>query len=277
MKPPIFRSLLKLLLQLNLVAVLILGACAQIERTEPTNDLLNPTVSKADTDTISLDKSIEDLQIYLETLKLYDVNTLLGSTHIERLKSADWLTYNMAKDLVKHGIDKDKLLKITDNDVGAAKLLGRRIQSEANFQDYLKLAEIAVIARVGDETQDSPEIYAGPAFFNLVISDILAATSDIENITVVNSLNAHHRRLYTGRECVFFLSPTYTKHFILREKEYPNLPDYLRENLPDGFLISRFPTYCLKEDEIFARASWGIEGTDEITRSEILNLVKVIP
>jgi len=95
MKPPIFRSLLKLLLQLNLVAVLILGACAQIERTEPTNDLLNPTVSKADTDTISLDKSIEDLQIYLETLKLYDVNTLLGSTHIERLKSADWLTYNM--------------------------------------------------------------------------------------------------------------------------------------------------------------------------------------
>lgn len=259
-------------LKIILLAVATAGLALEMSA-QTTNNSYAPF---SDAENLEIDKQIEDLKTYLETLKIYDVNTVWGSTHRERLTSQDWLNRDMADNLVKHGVNRAKLLKIAGNDAGVIKLLGRHARYEANFEDYLKLAEIAVIARIGDASPNSPMTYAGPGFFNLKISNTLSTASDIENIIVVNSLNSHHRKLHTGQDCVFFLSPTYTKHFIAPGKDYPNLPEYLREALPDSFLTARYPTYCSKDGETFSRDT-QIGGPDHITRSEILSLVKTIP
>ena len=222
---------------------------------------------------MAVDESVEELKHYLQSLKFVDVNEVRGNTHNERLDRQEWFYQTYANDFVKSGINKEKLLKVGINDEGVTKLVVRYFQGQASFIDYLSLAEIAVIARVGDAFPNSPMTYAGPGFFKLNVSGNLLATPDIENIAVVNSLNPHHRKLYTGRECVFFLSPTYTEHFISPKKEYPNLPEYLRKNLPDNFLTSRFPTYCSSDGEIFNREN-HIGGPDDITRSEMLSLAK---
>jgi len=259
---------------LKIILLTVATASFALETSAQTTN--NSHTPFSDAENLGIEKSIEDLKTYLETLKLYNVNTVWGSTRGERLMSQDWLNRDMADNLVKHGVNKAKLLKIAGNDAGAIKLLGRHARYEANFEDYLKLAEIAVLARIGDASPNSPMTYAGPGFFNLKISDILSADSDIKNITVANSLNSHHRKLHTGQDCVFFLSPTYTKHYIAPGKDYPNLPEYLREALPDSFLTARYPTYCSKDGETFSRDT-QIGGPDHITRSEILSLVKTIP
>ena len=268
MRLTLFINRLKGLLKIAVVASLTLTACGQTDVSQTEN---NPSTPLSEVQTLELDKSIEELKGYLETLKLYDVDTVQGSTHNERLKSLDWLNHDLADDLVKHGIKKDKLLKIAGTDTDVKKLVSPYHLGEASFEDYLKLAEIAVIARVGNPIPNGPSTYGGPGFFNLDVSDILSATTDVEKISVENSLNPHHRVLHTGQTCVFFLSPTYTKHFIAPGKEYPNLPDYLREDLPDSYLTSRYPTYCSKDGETFGKYD------HKITRSEILGLAKTIP
>lgn len=268
------NSCLKIVLQAAVAVTLTLDATAQTGDAQTTSNLQAPF---SNAELLELDEWIANLKTYLETLKLYDVNTLKGSTHAERLKSQDWLYENLAEDLVKHGINQDKLLKIADNnDTGVKEIIGPRAKLEAHFEDYFKLAEIAVIARVGDAIPNSAMTYAGPGFFNLEVTDILSATTNVDNIAVENSLNPHHRVLYKGRECVFLLSPTYTKHYILPNKDYPNLPEFLREDIPDNFLTSRFPTYCSSDGDIFSPDSYN--GRHEsITRSEILILAKTNP
>jgi len=274
MRLALFINRLKNPLKITLAASLTFSACAQTNNSH-TKNVSNTSLSQVQT--LELDKSTEELKGYLETLKLYDVNTVRGSTHNERLKSQDWLNQNMADFLIEHGVNKNKLLKIAGNDDGVMNLLGRRVRFEVRFEDYLRLAEIAVIARVADAVPNSPMTFAGPGFYNLDVTDILSATLDFENIVVMNATTSHSQMLHTGKECVFFLSPTYTKRYVAPDKEYPNLPDFLRDALPDNFLTSRFSTYCSPDGETFARESGSIGGPDEMTRSEIFGLAKTIP
>jgi hypothetical protein len=264
---------LKVFLQAAVAVTLTLEANAQTGSPQTTN---NFDAQFSNAEVLEHEKSISNLKTYLETLKLYDINTLWGGTHKQRLKSEDKLYQILAQDLAEHGINKDRLLKIAGDGADVTELLGRHARYKAHFEDYLKIAEIAVIARVGDAIPNSPMTYAGPAFFNLEISNTLSAISRIDNISVVNSLNPHHRTLHTGQICVFFLSSTYTKHYISPEKEYPNLPDYLRENLPNNFLTSRYPTYCSLDGETFSPDSYSAEA-EAITRSEILSMAKTNP
>ena len=79
----------------------------------------------------------------------------------------DKLLYGKNYYAIEHGINKDRLLKIAGDGADVTELLGRHARYKAHFEDYLKIAEIAVIARVGDAIPNSPMTYAGPAFFNL--------------------------------------------------------------------------------------------------------------
>jgi len=194
-----------------------IGGCAQsapVDMSSKTQIINDPT-------------SVQDLRHYFESLKLVDLDTVQGNTQEERLKSQDWLYQNYAETLGAIGISKDKLLKVAGNDAEVAKLVRRYVLGEARFKDYLQLSEIAVIARVGDAVSNSPMTFAGPAFFDLNVSDNLLDFSESDNIVVINAFSPHMRPLKTGQECVFFLSPTRTQNINLRD---PIIPDLLAAN-----------------------------------------------
>ena len=219
------------------------------------------------------DQSVENLRHYFESLNLVDVKTVRGDTHEERLKSQAWLYQSYAETIDAIGFNKDKLLEAAGNDARVAILVHRYLIGEARFEDYMRLSEIAVIARVGHAVPNSPMTFAGPGFFELDVSDNLLASPNIDNIVVINAYSSHMRRLQTGKECVFFLSPTRTKHINSRG---PIIPGFLAADLPDKFLVDSSPTYCSTDGETFSSQS-QIGGLDEINRKEILDLANAIP
>lgn len=248
----------------------MIEGCAQ-SRTARLDD--NSVEISSQTQDIRDDQSVKNLKQYFESLELIDVKIVSGDTHEERLKSQDWLYQDYAETLDAIGFNKEKLLKVAGNDASVATLVNRYLMGEARFEDYLRLSEIAVIARVGDAVPNSPTTFAGPGFFELDVSDNLLASPYIDNIVVINAYSSHMRSLQTGKECVFFLSPTRSNHVNSRG---PIIPDFLVSDLPDKFLADSSPTYCSTDGETFSSQS-QIGGLDEISRTEILDLTEAIP
>lgn len=266
----LLNSSLKYSLLILVVGAFIIESCAQVG-TASLDD--NSVQISSQTQDISDDQSVENLRHYFESLKLVDVETVSGDTHEERLKSQDWLYQSYAETIDAIGFNKEKLLNVAGNDARVAKLINRYLIGEARFEDYLRLSEIAVIARVGHAVPNSPMTFAGPGFFKLDVSNNLLASPNIDNIVVINAYSSHMRSLQTGKECVFFLSPTRTTHVNSRG---PIIPNFLAEDLPDKFLVDSSPTYCSSDGKTFSSQS-QVGGLDEINREEILDLANAIP
>ena len=261
---------MNLKLQLAFVVALILGGCSQrgFSNGDDVSKTLSPETLEAE-----FGEQIEYVKYYLESINLVDVANVKGNTRNERLKSQDFLYTSYAKDLTLNGIGKKKLLKIAGSEENARALLDRYFNGKLNFNDYLNLTEVAVIAKVGTALPNSPKTFAGPSFFELEISNNLLSTTDTKDIIVMNAFSSHMRTLEEGKECVFFLSPTKTKHI---KSLGPIIPDYLLSNLPDNFLIDSFPTYCSSDSETFSSQT-QTSGLDKIKKSQILSLKKVLP
>lgn len=264
------KTHLKTSVKAVVVATLTFGGCALSETVDGTDNL--PATASEAQQTGALE-SIEDMREYLESLNLVDVNSVRGSSDSERLESQASLYQSYARRLSTNGINKEKLLKIIKSDEGARIFLDRYFTGRARFEDYLNLSEMAVIARVGDALPDRPMTFAGPSFFELDVSNNLLETPDIKKIVVINAFATHMRTLETGKECVFFLSPTLTQHINSLES---TIPEFLVRDLPSGFLMDSFPAYCSSDGETFS-ASTQIGGLKQIKKSEILNLAKTIP
>lgn len=256
------------------VTVFIVG-CVQTDSTQsiPSD---NPSVqSVATPKDIELTQATERLKTYFEVLDFLDVDSLLGDTHEKRLKAQDRLFRIYAEDFAVRGIDKEKILRVAGNDDGAKKLLERYSQFEFRFADYLSLAEVPVLARVGDPVLGFSEFGQEP-YFNLDITASLLDTPSPEKIVLEQAQNPHMRVLKTGMECVFFLSPTRTQYYHTYHDGFHSVPYQDFAKRPKHFMNDVFTTYCSKDGQTFESQTFG-GGRDTITKSEILRFTKTGP
>lgn len=222
---------------------------------------------------LCLDRDAAHIANYLQNRNYPDVNSVRGETLETREKSQTWLIHNYAETLVTRGIDFPSLSKAAGRDENALSLVDRffnrsasRLGSSLCFSDYLALSEIAIIAKVGDPLPKVSNSWSGPEAFYLDVKKSLNNVMPLGSLALINARSPHDTRLETGKECVFFISPTLTKY----RKSASLFGRRPKEEWSGNVMEKAFIPYCTQDGNIFtAERIYG--NSENLTRQEILD------
>lgn len=243
------------------VSSLLLGACQQTKSFKPT--IANP--SKSDE---------AKLRAVLERLDLIDIQLLSDLPEAEVDRRVSRLLDSYTAQLSNRGVTVETLSELRSDNIDVDALLRRYLvgafSSEAlggpQFQDYVHLNEIAVLAEVGAPIPNGWTSWAGPGAFHLINIHNIKGYSEPFPIAFANAITDHEQPLHTGLKCIFIFSPSLP---VLET----STPVALSQSNIEGLIYQRTPLFC-EDDSGDYKSRSGYYTPKAVPASEIENIIR---
>jgi len=238
-----------------------------------TQDVFQPTIATQS------EADVAEIRALLEKLDLIDLELLSDLPETEVQRRVDWLLDSYTAQLTNRGVTVETLSKLRIDNVNVDALLKRYLVGAfefeglggPQFQDYVYLNEIAVLAEVGEPIAKDFQSWAGPYAFHLTNVRNIKGYSKPFPIVFANAISAHAQRLHTGLECIFIFSPSLP----VLEASPPVTLSERREFEKDikGLIHQRTPLFC-RDDNGDYKAPGGYYTPKAVPASEIQALIR---
>lgn len=239
-----------------------------------TRDVFRPTIA-----TVS-ETDATEIRALLEKLDLIDLKLLSDLPEKEIQTRVDWLLDSYTTQLTNRGVTVETLSKLHSDNIDVDALLRRYLVGAfefeglggPQFQDYVHLNEVAVLAEVGEPNDIDFQSWAGPYAFHLINVRNIKGYSRPFPIIFSNAITAHDQTLHTGLECIFIFSPSLP---VLEAKPPVALSERgeYEKNIK-GLIHQRGPVFCKDDVSGDYRAPSNYFTPKPVSPSEIEALIR---
>jgi len=239
-----------------------------------TQDVSQPTIATQS------EADVAEIRGLLKKLDLINLELLSDLPEAEVQRRVDWLLDSYTAQLTNRGVTIETLSKLRSDNIDVDALLRRYLVGAFDFeglggpqfQDYVHLNEVAVLAEVGAPVVMDVQSWAGPYAFHLINVRNIKGYSEPFPIVFANAISAHDQKLYTGLECIFIFSPSLpvlesTPPVVLSESQ-----DY-GKNIK-GLIHQRGPVFCKDDVSGDYRAPSAYYTPKPVSQSEIGALIR---